>query len=64
LSHALLTPLWLEQVPHYTDGFSLLLNASLLARFAAPLCFNFLYCLRMQHSVNTLATQLSHADAD
>ena len=41
------------QVPHYTDGFSLLLNASLLARFAAPLCFNFLYCLRMQHLVSS-----------
>ena len=41
------------QVPHYTDGFSLLLNASLLARFAAPLCYNFLYVLRMQDSVRS-----------
>ena len=38
-------------MPHYTDSFSLLLNASLLARFAAPLCFNFLYVLRMQDTV-------------
>ena len=42
-------------VPHYTDAFSLLLNASLLARFAAPLCYNFLYCLRMQDSVSSFA---------
>ena len=58
----------MSQVPHYTDGFSLLLNASLLARFAAPLCFNFLYVLRMQDAVRpvhipvNLCVLTSHAE--
>ena len=29
-------------VSNYTDSYSLLLNASMLARFTAPLCYNFI----------------------
>jgi hypothetical protein len=36
-----------HMVPGATWGYSLLLNGSLLARFAAPLCFNFLHVIRM-----------------
>lgn len=35
------------QVSHATWAYSLLLNGSLLCRFAAPLCFNFLHVIRM-----------------
>ena len=34
-------------VPRATWSWSLLLNASLLSRFAAPLCFNYLHVIRM-----------------
>lgn len=36
-----------HMVPRATWSWSLLLNASLLARFAAPLCFNYLHVIRM-----------------
>ena len=36
-----------HMVPGSTWSWSLLLNASLLSRFAAPLCFNFLHVIRM-----------------
>ena len=36
-----------HMVPNATWGYSLLLNGSLLARFAAPLCFNYLHVVRM-----------------
>ena len=35
------------QVPRATWSYSLLLSGSLLARFAAPLCYNFLHVIRM-----------------
>ncbi len=35
------------QVGHATWAYSLLLSGSLLCRFAAPLCFNFLHVIRM-----------------
>lgn len=36
-----------HMVPHSTWSWSLLLNASLLSRFAAPLAFNYLHVIRM-----------------
>lgn len=36
-----------HMVPSATWSWSLLLNGSLLARFAAPLCFNYLHMIRM-----------------
>jgi hypothetical protein len=36
-----------HMVPHATWSWSLLLNGSLLARFAAPLAFNYLHVIRM-----------------
>ena len=40
-------------VPQYTDSYSLLLNASMLARFTAPLCFNFLTLTKLKHTALT-----------
>jgi hypothetical protein len=34
-------------LPHATSSFSLLFIANLMARFAAPLCFNYLHVLSM-----------------
>ena len=40
-------------VPQYTDSYSLLLNASMLARFTAPLCYNFLTLTKLKHTALT-----------
>ena len=40
-------------VPNYTDGYSLLLNASMLSRFTAPLCYNFITLTKLKHTALT-----------
>ena len=40
-------------VPKYTDSYSLLLNASMLARFTAPLCYNFITLTKLKHTALT-----------
>ncbi|QDZ21763.1 LMBR1-like membrane protein [Chloropicon primus] len=40
-------------VPEYTDSYSLLLNASMLARFTAPLCYNFITLTKLKHTALT-----------
>ena len=40
-------------VPNYTDSYSLLLNASMLARFTAPLCYNFITLTKLKHTALT-----------
>ena len=37
-------------LPHATSSFSLLFNGNLMARFAAPLCFNYLHVLSMDRA--------------
>ena len=48
--------------PGASTSFSLLLNGSLMARFAAPLCFNYLHVIRMNKAQNghftTFATKM------
>lgn len=40
-------------VPKYTDSYSLLLNASMIARFTAPLCYNFITLTKLHHTALT-----------
>ena len=39
-----------------TDAYSLILNASLACRFAAPLCYNYLFMIHMAHSDGSIDT--------
>ena len=39
-----------------TDAYSLILNASLACRFAAPLCYNYLFMIHMAHKDGSIDT--------
>lgn len=36
-------------VPHHTDSVSLLMNCSMVSRYAAPMCYNFLSLIHLTH---------------